>query len=358
MNTKTIVTNFGILASISWNSRKWAGNPTEKDLSASKYDFVKDNAHMHESLNFGHDKFPAEHDGYYIGYTPMFNRLPSVENSANVNIIFFNSSDYQNSNRKAIVGFYGFPMFGDWYKRTSKHSMYLNYDGGNIKAYPKDIIYLENPIIIDNDFVKSKKLLPDGKKISQQGFNYLNSNNVYNLIKLAVQQNPTDSKLNSFLSRFPQLVDFIQESNELNDFYEIIETGNADSVTGIVELERRMKNKTPEIKHRISGYIERGAIADKVKKITKQKCLICLELNLPSRSFLKKNGEYYIEVHHVEPVSTLKKGTLSINNLLTVCANHHRQLHYGKTKLLKQTDGCFIFQIDGERVEVKKIDVH
>jgi len=59
---QTTILNYGILSSISWNSNNWAGHPSEDDLKASKYDYVKDNAHMHESLNFGHDKFPAEED--------------------------------------------------------------------------------------------------------------------------------------------------------------------------------------------------------------------------------------------------------------------------------------------------------
>jgi len=43
----SIIDNYGILASISWNSSDWAGNPTKDDLKSSKYDFVMENAHMH-----------------------------------------------------------------------------------------------------------------------------------------------------------------------------------------------------------------------------------------------------------------------------------------------------------------------
>jgi len=75
------ILNYRILTSISWNSNNWANNPSEEDLKASKYDYVKDKAHMHESLNFGHDIFPTEEDGNYIGYTPMFNRPPDLTNS-------------------------------------------------------------------------------------------------------------------------------------------------------------------------------------------------------------------------------------------------------------------------------------
>lgn len=353
----TTVQNYGILASISWNSRSWADNPTLDDLKSSKYDFVKYNAHMHESLNFGHNKFPAEDDGFFIGYTPMFNRPPSVEKSKNVSIVFFISSDYKNSNRKTIIGFYGSPVFGGTYKRTKRHPSYKIYNSGNIKAHFEDIVYFDNPIVINNEFAQEKKLLPIGKKISQQGFNYLNSDNVYNIISLALKLNPTSKKLKSLVKRLPLLSYVAKQQATFDDFYEIAEGCDVDTVKGICELEMKMKNKKPEIKQRVSSYIERGAIANRIKSLTGGKCLVCEALGQPVFSFFKSNGDYYVETHHVEQVSTIKMGVLSITNLITVCANHHRQLHYGKVTLINQTDKYFIFQIDEKEVQVKKIVV-
>jgi hypothetical protein len=354
---KDIILNYGILASISWNSNNWAGNPTINDIKASKYDYVKDNGHMHESLNFGHDKYPLEDDGYYIGYTPMFKRPPTIENSKNVSIIFFISSDYRNDNRKSIVGFYGFPFFGEWFKREAKHPYYKKYDNGNIKALPENIIYFNKPIIIDNNIVHKKNLLPSGKKISQQGFNYLNSDNVSNLIEIGLQLNPANKKLKTFVENYPLLIEVTKDSNDLEEFYEIVEGSNANTLKGISELENKMKTQVPEIKQRISSYIERGAIANKIKRITGYKCLICEALGMPSLSFFKSNGDLYIETHHVHQVSTLKKGILSLSNLITVCANHHRQLHYGKSEVIHETNQSFIFKIDGKKIKIQKINV-
>lgn len=352
-----IILNYGIIASISWNSNKWANNPSTDDLKTSKYDYVKDNAHMHESLNFGHDKFPTENDGYFIGYTPMFNRPPDIENSKNVNIVFFISSDYKNSNRKSIMGFYGFPIFGEWFKRTAKHKLYTTYDSGNIKALPENIIYFDTPIVITNDYAQQNNLLPEGKKISQQGFNYLNSNNVYNLIVLALQLNPTNRKLKTFVETYPLLIEVTKEANELDEFYQLVGNNNADTIKGINELENKMKNQPPETKQRISSYIERGSIANKVKEITGYKCLVCEALGESPFSFFKKNGKYYVETHHVEQVSTLKKGVLSVSNLMTVCANHHRQLHYGQSEIISQTEKYFTFKIDKKTIRVPKINI-
>ena len=354
---QTTIINYGILASISWNSNNWADHPSNEDLKTSKYDYVKDNAHMHESLNFGHDIFPTEDDGYYIGYTPMFNRPPDVINSRNVQLVFFTSSDYKNANRKTIIGFYGFPIFGDWFKRTSIHELYGTYDSGNIKAFPEDIIYFQNPIVINNEIVQNNNLLPDGKKISQQGFNYLNSDNVYNLIKLALSLNPDNDKLKNFVEKFPILEKLTKEEFDLQDFIGIVGDTTADTIKDIAKLEKRMKGQQPEIKQRISNYIERGAISNKVKKLNNYKCSVCETLGNLTNSFVKANGDIYIETHHVEPVSTIKAGVLSITNLMTVCANHHRQLHYGQVELTENAEKHFIFILDGQKIIIDKINI-
>ena len=353
-----IIQNYGILTSISWNSNNWSDEPTEEDLKASNYEFVKGNARMHESLNFGHEKFPLEDDGYYIAYSPILKRFKGTENSKNVSIIFFISSDYKNSNRKSIVGFYGNPYFGEIYYRNSQHDYYEKYDSGNISSLPEDIIYFNHPVLIDNITAAEQNLLPLNKMISSRGFNYLNSDNVLNLLRLAFKLNPTNTKLKNFVDRFPLWVEQVKESSTLRELSTLVENGNPHTIEGIAELEKKMKNLSPEVKERVSYYIERGTIANKVKKITNYKCLVCDAINVNPISFTKRNGNPYVETHHVEQVTTLKKGVLSIDNLITVCANHHRQLHYGNSSVVSQDEEFFTFEIDGKEIRVPKIKVN
>jgi len=47
------------------------------------------------------------------------------------------------------------------------------------------------------------------------------------------------------------------------------------------------------------------------------------------RCFKKKNGELYVEAHHVMPVSKSKSDRFPASNVLTLCANHHREVHFG-----------------------------
>jgi predicted HNH restriction endonuclease len=355
MQDETTIINYGILASIAWNSSNWAGEPSKEDLRTSKYVYVKENAHMHESLNFGHEILPIEDDGYYIGYTPMLRRQPSESKRRNIKIVFFFSSDYKNSNRKSIIGFYGNPEIGDILDRRAKHPLYKKYSEGNIMALPENIIYFENPIIINNELTSKTNLLPEGKKIGLQGFNYLNSDNVYNLIKLALSLNPDNDKLKEFVKKFPHLEELAKEEFDLLDYIDIVGDTTADTIKEIEKLEKKMKNQPPGVKQRVSSYIERGAISSKIKKLCNYKCSVCEALGIPAISFTKSNGEPYVETHHVEPVSTLKTGVLGITNLMTVCANHHRQLHYGSVELIENTEQHFTFLIDGVQLKINKI---
>jgi hypothetical protein len=70
--------------------------------------------------------------------------------------------------------------------------------------------------------------------------------------------------------------------------------------------------------------------------------------------FIKKNGEPYVEAHHVMPVSKKEVGSLSASNVMTVCANHHRQLHYGGIDVTI-TETAFEFVVAETLVTIPKL---
>lgn len=294
-----IIENFGTLVSISWNSNHWKAEPREEDLKKSNYDYVKDNNRTHETLNFGHQKYPAESDGSYIAYTPMFNKLPAEEKRDKIKVVFFMSTDYKNSNKKKIVGCYGFPQIGG-FDRKANHFIFSDYDWGNIKSQVKHIAYFENYIEISNENIHQLGLLPIDKKISQQGFNYLNSDNVYNLLGLAFTKNSDNRVLGKLIKELSKAGNFRGDITKPINKKKVAANKTANTKYQIAALEAQMKNATPIVKERISKYIERGAIANKVKKMTGYKCLICEQVGMPPLSFKKKNGQYYVETHHVE----------------------------------------------------------
>ena len=127
--------NIGILTSMSWNSNGWEDTATKEDIANSNYDFVKENKWMHEDINFGFDKYKIEKDGNYIAYIPQFNKLPSLEESKYVSIVFIKSYNYH-IDKNLIVGFYAFPEI-DFFDRYADDDKYLRYDYGNLKTKPE-----------------------------------------------------------------------------------------------------------------------------------------------------------------------------------------------------------------------------
>jgi hypothetical protein len=128
-----------------------------------------------------------------------------------------------------------------------------------------------------------------------------------------------------------------------------------DSLSEIILIEEKYRNATPEVKEILSKRIERGSFSNRFKQIAGFKCMICERMDRSPFSFNKPNGDYYIEVHHVIPVSDLLEGSLSSANLITVCANHHRQLHYGKCYVQEINDKKFVFNIDNRLWDIKKL---
>lgn len=122
----------------------------------------------------------------------------------------------------------------------------------------------------------------------------------------------------------------------------------------LAALERKYMNASPEVKVRVSKGIERGPVGNLVKKTNGFKCQVCEALGNNPIGFLKRNGEPYVEAHHVMPVSTKEVGSLSASNVMTVCANHHRQLHYGAIEV-RISDNTFSFQIDGLTVAIQRV---
>lgn len=132
----------------------------------------------------------------------------------------------------------------------------------------------------------------------------------------------------------------------------------ADDLPGdkLAELERRYLNAAPEVKERIGRSIERGKIGSLVKKRNGFRCQVCGALGHNPIGFIKPDGEPYIEAHHVMPVSSKQVGSLSASNVMTVCANHHRQLHFGGINVVI-AESAFEFVIEGTTVSISRLSI-
>ena len=105
-------------------------------------------------------------------------------------------------------------------------------------------------------------------------------------------------------------------------------------------------------KRRIVEFVERGPAGDKMKKHRNHHCQICKAMGMNPVGFMSKRHVPYTEAHHVEEVG--KGGGLEPENIIVLCANHHRQMHYGDVALEHTAADKFVFRIDGEQVVVER----
>jgi len=106
----------------------------------------------------------------------------------------------------------------------------------------------------------------------------------------------------------------------------------------IAKFNEKYRNSTPRKRISISEQIARpNAITDYLKKIQNYTCQICGELG-----FLQSNGKRYIETHHIIELHKHIKGSYCSDNVVVVCANCHKKLHYARIEYIS-TDGDQIF---------------
>ncbi|MBI3701802.1 MAG: EVE domain-containing protein [Afipia sp.] len=124
----------------------------------------------------------------------------------------------------------------------------------------------------------------------------------------------------------------------------------------LAEIERRLLSAAPAVKTVVSKRFERGPIGDEVKRANGYKCQICEQLGLPPLGFKKIDGKHYVEAHHVVPISTKALGSAAHGNVISVCPNHHRQLHFGGVRV-DFAKSAFLFYLPEKAVRIKKFRV-
>jgi hypothetical protein len=138
---------------------------------------------------------------------------------------------------------------------------------------------------------------------------------------------------------------------------DIMAARGALSRSGVAQLESNAANLDPKAKHRMSKYIERGPIGAAVKNARQHRCQICEALGGQSLGFLKTSGERYSEAHHVMPVSKLATGSLGAHNIMVLCPNHHRQVHYGNFKQLKSDLDGWHVKLDDKKLHIPRTKI-
>jgi len=79
-------------------------------------------------------------------------------------------------------------------------------------------------------------------------------------------------------------------------------------------------------------------IAKRLKALYYNRCQIC------GFTFAKKNGELYSESHHIVPLRW--KGSDDIKNIIILCPNCHKQLHYADVRYGRKKNNKMLIKIN------------
>lgn len=160
------VNRIGLVSSVIWNSNGWMGDPTDQDMKHAKgFENVELYSMAAESINFAHQKYKADSENYYYGFSPQMNKLPTIKD---IEIIVLISRDLDGRNK--IIGYYKSPIIENFEKDNiiSGEEIYKKYRYSNFKSKVNDIYALKNPIYFDE-----AQFLPDQKEKAKQRFNYI-----------------------------------------------------------------------------------------------------------------------------------------------------------------------------------------
>ena len=229
-------------------------------------------------------------------------------------------------------------LFSIAQSKSLKKYILLANDNSKITYFMED----KRGNLIQTSYITSKRqnanvvLLEQVDDNPETLFDFTYKNPEYNNFKNAAIRYLYD-KYNQLKPEGKQIADELIKHSMHNYFLnDNIELRGEINNERIKQLELKYKDAIPAIKEKVSKTIERGTIKE-IKKFYEYKCKICEALKQNPYSFKKKDNEYYIEAHHIFPVSNLAKGSLGIANVITVCANHHRQFHYGNIETVEFT---------------------
>ena len=76
-----------------------------------------------------------------------------------------------------------------------------------------------------------------------------------------------------------------------------------------------------------------------IKYLRDFKCQIC------GVAIEKRDGQLYVEAAHIDPKH--KKGTETLENIILLCPNHHKEFDLGSREILERNKDMIEFKLNG-----------
>lgn len=129
--------------------------------------------------------------------------------------------------------------------------------------------------------------------------------------------------------------------NQENDLFQNQNNKTREELLSLIQkIDLANQKNPPTSREQISIRYERNMkLTSLIKILRGEKCQIC------GFTFKKIDGGFYSEAHHLE---NLSNGGFDISkNMLILCANHHRQFHFGNISVVDHTSDYIKIAIDG-----------
>ncbi len=124
-----------------------------------------------------------------------------------------------------------------------------------------------------------------------------------------------------------------------------IRSRSEDQDRAIDDLADDLGSGVPVHAHAVVTLVKRNVLlSDRLKRLYGGRCQICRS------TFKKRDGENYSESHHVVPLG--KRGADRLSNIVILCANCHRKMHYAEVRHLPPAGYRQYVMINGETVEI------
>jgi hypothetical protein len=117
------------------------------------------------------------------------------------------------------------------------------------------------------------------------------------------------------------------------------------------------ESAVPEARTRATRAVERGPIGNLLKRAHGYRCQICDGLGRREATFSMPDGNAYVEAHHIVHVADGVAGSLRPENVIIVCAAHHRELHYGASAAVTDEEDRFVVTVELGTVTIRKPDL-
>ena len=125
---------------------------------------------------------------------------------------------------------------------------------------------------------------------------------------------------------FDQILQLAKIRSDAGENTSLIESGS-DAMEVLRRFNSLYADRPPKKRAaKINKYLERGSnITKHLKSLLGAQCQICAW-----KGFEQKHEKRYIEGHHIIHRSAQEDGSLCTDNIVLLCPNCHREVHYGK----------------------------